>query len=199
MQVWKRHLRTRDVFVDVGAHLGAYTIWAIEQGAEVIAIEADPTMASHLVSNLELNGYEAEVHAVAVAHKPGTMLLNGPDQSRQALLVRGGVGTEVVVDTLDRLLGQRQAAGLKIDVEGAERLVLEGASRILADARIPLIQLEWNSESERTLDEDRRPLRDLLLGAGYELLRPDADGNLLPVDALGYGADVFARATGPGG
>jgi FkbM family methyltransferase len=39
MQVWRQALRGGGLFLDVGANVGAYTIWAAECGAEVIALE----------------------------------------------------------------------------------------------------------------------------------------------------------------
>jgi hypothetical protein len=100
----------------------------------------------------------------------------------------------VPVETLDAVVGERSVAGLKVDVEGAERLVLEGARRALAEHRISLLQLEWNSASLSVLGEDRSPVAELLTSSGYRLYRANLDGTLSPVgDRPTYGADVFAR------
>ena len=85
---------------------------------------------------------------------------------------------------------------MKIDVEGAERLVLEGASRALADLRIDLLQIEWNHCSLDLLGEDRKPVAELLRKCGYELCRPDASGALVPevdLSATLLTRDMFAR------
>jgi hypothetical protein len=104
-------------------------------------------------------------------------------------------GVEVEVDTLDNLLGGRRAAGVKIDVEGAERLVLQGATRALADRRIGVLQIEWNDMSQLLLNENRMPIADLLRGHGYRLARPDSDGWLREVDAPPASVDdLFAVA-----
>ena len=42
MYVWKRYLRPGDLFIDVGANIGIYTIFALDLGAQVIACEPDP-------------------------------------------------------------------------------------------------------------------------------------------------------------
>lgn len=107
----------------------------------------------------------------------------------------GRLSQTVAVETLDDVLGERTADGVKIDVEGAERFVLEGAERSLADHRIRLLQIEWNDMSERLLGEDRRPVAELLRRHGYRLRRPDRAGALQPVDDLGFGPDVFATPT----
>ncbi len=200
MQAWRRHLRPGDLFVDVGAHAGVYSLWALDLGCAVIAVEPIAELVEQLKANLALNRYDAAVHRLALAAEPGTMTMSGPDLLRQHLAISGGApaavgspGEVVEVSTLDTILGDRVGAGVKIDVEGAERLVLEGGSAALAQQRIGLLQLEWNDCSESLLGETREPVVQLLRGHGYELFRPDADGVLRATDGAGYGADLFAR------
>ncbi len=195
MQAWRRHLGPGDLFVDIGAHAGVYTLWALDLGCTVVAVEPIATLVEQLRANLALNGYHADVHRVALAAEPGTMTMSGPDLLRQHLTVgEPAAGGETVdVSTLDAVLGDRRAAGVKIDVEGAERLVLQGGAAALAEHRVALVQLEWNDCSQTLLGESREPVVALLRGHGYELLRPDGDGVLRPTDASGYGADLFAR------
>ena len=201
---WRRVLREGDLFVDIGANIGVYSIWAIELGASVVAVEADPEAAGMLRENLRLNGYEqcARVVEAAVADRPGTMRFT-TDLGVENHLVLDDAATgplrEVPVTTLDSLLGDRSAAGAKIDVEGAEALVLQGARRALAEGRIALIHLEWNSCSQALLGCDRSPIVGLLQEYGYRLYRPDMEGVLHPLVDTGPGPDVFAtRAVMPG-
>jgi 2-polyprenyl-3-methyl-5-hydroxy-6-metoxy-1,4-benzoquinol methylase len=65
MLVWRRALRDGGLFVDVGANLGTYSIWAAELGAQVIALEPAPDTFGLLMENIELNGYQ--VNAVQAA------------------------------------------------------------------------------------------------------------------------------------
>ena len=201
MHAWKRALGPGALFVDVGANVGVYTLWAIEAGAEVIAVEPNPAARERLSSNLGLNGYSAEIVPAALAESEGTMRLTTELDNQNHLILSGdsnGTGSvEVPVLTLDGLVGDRTVDGLKVDVEGAELLVLKGAQRLLGEQRIRLIQLEWNESSEILLGEDRSPIVDLLDSHGYEFLRPDETGNLRPLADLGYGEDVFARPREP--
>jgi FkbM family methyltransferase len=196
MTAWRRRLGAGDLFVDIGAHAGVYTLWALDLGATVVAVEPEPEMVQQLRANLALNGYDAEVHAVACSDHAGRMRLGGKDLLRRHLLVgadaEDGAGVEVEVGTLDALLGERHARGVKIDVEGAERLVLAGATRALGDGRIDLLQLEWNDCSATLLGEDRGPVAALLRKHGYTLFRPDDRGELHPVAEPEVGRDVFA-------
>lgn len=196
MLVWKNHLKPGDLFIDAGANVGAYTIYACELGAEVIAIEPDPTAMDRLLANLKLNDYSAETLPIALAEEAGIMKITaGLDMSNHLILAEepGVPIREVEVRTVDELLGQRTASGLKIDVEGAELLVLSGATRALQEQRIRLLQLEWNECSAILLGKDRSPVAELMRSYGYELLRPDDSGILRAADVTGYGRDVFAR------
>ena len=72
MLAWRQVIRRGDLFVDVGANIGSYAIWAGEMGAEVIALEpADDTFAL-LVENVTLNGYPIMAIQAAAGATCGT-------------------------------------------------------------------------------------------------------------------------------
>lgn len=198
MMVWRQRLTPGDLFVDVGANAGVYALWAVDCGAEVVAIEPSRAAAERLAANVALNAVDdqVEVRQVALAAASGTMTLSIGDDTTNRLLLDESAGEEVAVQTLDRVLDGRTAAGVKVDVEGAERLVLEGAARSLAEHRIRLIQLEWNECSLSLLGESRAPVARILREHGYVLSRPRRDGTLAPFDGVGYGPDVFAFPEG---
>jgi FkbM family methyltransferase len=179
MYAWRSHLRHGDLFVDVGANIGIYTIFALDLGAEVIACEPDPHNFRRLEDHVALNGYDAELLNVAVSDQPGTVRLTQGLDSYNHLVMDGGEGLDVPAVTLDEVIGDRHVAGVKIDVEGAERLVIAGASKALAEKRIDLIQVEWaEGMVERTLGETRHDVGELFRTAGYEPHRPDIEGVL---------------------
>lgn len=201
MRAWRRILRPSDLFVDVGAHVGLYSLWALDGGAAVIAVEPNSVAAGQLRANLTHNGYTAEIVEAALGSTPGRMAMTGEDLLRQHLVLDSPVtdegaatdeGASVEVRVLDDVVGERAVRGLKIDVEGAERLVLEGATRLMTDGRVDVMQLEWNDCSQSLLGEDRNPLAEVLETAGYMLARPDDHGVLHAATRPGYGADVFA-------
>jgi FkbM family methyltransferase len=196
MLIWRRSLRPGDLFVDVGANVGSYAIWAGELGAEVIALEPAADTFALLVENLALNGYQAEAIQAAAGAVPGTAQFTTGLDALNRLDPQRSAGTGIVkveMVTVDSLIGDRFVAGMKVDVEGFEIDVLRGCERALSERRIGLIQLEWNSASRSAVATDRRPVADLLAGHGYSLYRPDRGGALGPVADLGFGPDVFAR------
>jgi FkbM family methyltransferase len=196
MLVWRRRLRRGDLFVDVGANIGSYSVWAGEIGAEVIAIEPAADTFALLEENVALNGYPIRAVRAAAGPSCGTVrLTSGRDTVNQ---ISPGGDAEVDMVTLDSVIGERVAAGVKIDVEGFEIEVLRGGERALSEHRVRLIQLEWNSTSQAAVGTDRRPLADLLARHGYRLSRPRPDGVLAPLTDVGFGADVFALPAAPG-
>ena len=196
MRVWQEWLGEGDVFVDVGANVGLYSIVAAELGCHVIAVEPAPDMASLLRSNVVLNGLDLiEVREVALMAHAGFVHLAGADPNRRSAKPAVGRDQESLPAlTLDDLLGSAPIAGLKIDVEGNERLVLQGADNLLSDGRVKLVQLEWNSTCEVALGEGRSSVASLLTDQGFTLFRA-AKGRFTRYpngDVPGYGADVFA-------
>ena len=132
-----RELQQSDVFVDVGANLGYYSLLALKHGKRVVAFEPQAQNLKCLFKNLEANGWsqEAEVFPVALADKPGVLTLFGAS-GPSASLVEGWAGYSsrfkqtVPVSTLDRILDNQYPNNrllIKIDVEGAEFGVLGGA------------------------------------------------------------------------
>jgi len=195
--VWSRYLEAGDLFIDVGASAGVYTIFAIERGASVIAFEPNAKAAVLFRENMKLNNYSPEFHEIALSDRQGAIdmtfdldvanhLMFVPDERTRDV-------RKVPTRTLDQVIGHRQVAGVKIDTEGAERLVLMGATGALTEQRIGLLQLEWNYASMKVLGETRRPVAEMLVSAGYRLMRPNLQGQLVhPVTSYEFGRDVFA-------
>jgi FkbM family methyltransferase len=153
------HLGEGD-FVDVGAHVGLYTVAAARHGkGRVLAFEPNPSACAQLEANVALNGC-ANVLVVpkAVGDAPGRAHLHvprTPDPSFSSLAAgrfAEGEPIDVVVTTVD---SEIEAAGLqpsviKIDVEGGELAVVGGMERTLERHR-PVLLVEVSEESAREL------------------------------------------------
>jgi len=187
MLVWQRVLSPGQIFVDVGANIGLYSVFAADLGAHVIAIEPGPKTAARLRRNVRLNDLSIEVVEAAVTDHTGFTEFDTSGDTTARL----GKGIKVAATTLDTILDGRQCAGVKIDVEGFERLVIEGGTSALAEHRIGCLQIEWNRLSERHLGESREPIARLMARFEYALYRPNSAGTLIPTGA-DFGADIFA-------
>lgn len=131
-------LREADILVDVGANIGFYSCLARSMGRRVIAVEPLSRNLQFLYANLLVNGWDdVEVFPVGLSSHPGQAVLHGSGTS--ASLVENWAGPSnkrrvIPLSTLDTLLGERFAGKklvVKIDVEGVEYDVLQGASHTL--------------------------------------------------------------------
>ena len=135
----KAFLPTGGTFVDVGAHVGFFTLLGAKLvGSEgrVVAVEPDPGNAESLRRNLQLNDYDqVEIEQVALGAKAGTAELYIADDSGQhSLLARSGESVTVTVRTLDDVWASTEMPPIdviKIDVEGAELDMLRGATETI--------------------------------------------------------------------
>jgi FkbM family methyltransferase len=193
MLIWRNILEPGDLFIDVGANVGSYAIWAAESGAEVIALEpADDTFAL-LQENVALNGYPIKTIRAAAGAAPGTGRFTS---GRDCVNRMDSNGTaEISVLTIDSIIGNRTVAGMKVDVEGFEIDVLRGCERALSEHRVKLIQLEWNSTSVKAVGTDRQPVADLLAKHSYGIYSAEPDGSLALRTDMAFCPDVFACPT----
>lgn len=135
-----------DVVVDVGAHIGRYTIISSKRvgpKGRVIAVEADRNTYEILDRNIRLNGLTNVLALNRAAYSVHTVLkLYQPNDNFSiydtVMPSRAGINqsyVEVEAHTLDSILdanGLTAADWIKIDVEGAEYEVLKGATKTLA-------------------------------------------------------------------
>jgi FkbM family methyltransferase len=190
MLVWRNHLTPADLFVDVGANVGTYAIWAAELGAEVIALEPANDTFALLEENVAFNNYPVKTILAAAGARVGTARFTSGQDCVNRLDPCGTA--EIAMLTIDSIIGDRTVAGMKVDVEGFEIEVLRGSEQALSEHRVKLIQLEWNSTSVSAVGTDRRPIVNLLAKHDYSLYCANPDGSLAPLTDYRFGPDVFA-------
>jgi FkbM family methyltransferase len=142
-------LRPADLFVDVGANVGSYTVLASKVcGASSIAIEPDPGTVASLRRNIAANAIEAQVEVVegalgaTVSRARFTV---GLDTCNRVATSADSKFREVAVFPLDEVVGTRQPAIIKMDVEGFEAAVLAGASEALERRSLLAVLTETES------------------------------------------------------
>lgn len=154
-------LRPDDLFVDIGANIGSYTILASAAGASVISFEPVRTTFEALLDNVHLNRLEARVDArnQAVGRAIGELeMIADQDTTNQALQpgsTYAGKTVRVPLVALDEALQGRVPKLIKIDVEGFETEALAGATETLANPGLWAIVMELNGSGARYgFDED---------------------------------------------
>jgi FkbM family methyltransferase len=160
-------VRPGDRFLDIGANRGVYTWLARRLGARVIAFEPNPAVLVRLRA-LQRDG--VELREVALSNREGTasMIVPDLDAALGSLQYEGGSPNvtrfDVPTATLDSLeLGK--TSFIKIDVEGHEEAVIEGAlGTITADLPHMLVEIE-----ERHNPGGFVRIRSLLESLGYSL------------------------------
>ena len=141
-----RRLREGDLVLDVGANIGNHALFfAAICGCRVLALEPDPLAFALLGENIAANGMEGRISAlnIALGAAPGRarMVRDAPHNLGASSVVRDAAGS-VAVQRLDDLPKLPRLKLVKMDVEGAEPLVLEGAARLLASRRHPVFTAE---------------------------------------------------------
>lgn len=170
-------LRGRDLFVDIGANCGLYTLIACHSGVPVLAVEPNDLNFRRLKENLVHNRYEkAEALNVAIGDEKGKCLLYGGGEGASLLKNWGGMEStyarEVEVETLDRLINSRPETDrilVKVDVEGHELAVLAGARDLLAGPVAPtwIMEHSFRENQEGKVNPRFMELFELFWAAGY--------------------------------
>lgn len=175
------------VFWDVGAYAGYYSLMLLHHDPDVRCemFEPDPGNAELIRATLRRSPLErATLHEVALAEEPGSRpFRTDPITGKSGTISTGttflesrfGVSvsptTTVATTSADHFLADHDPPDLvKIDVEGAEHLVLAGAGRLLSEAR-PVVIVECFDGTDAAALASLR-------AEGYELY--DADDCRLP-------------------
>lgn len=186
------------LFVDVGAHVGYYSVLAALAGVEVVALEPDPYNYAALVKNVD--GLAVDTRPAAVADSAGRAVFHpSASTTGSSLLARNDIplrdAVEVATTTVDAVVDGRfeRPIVLKLDIEGAEPLALAGAANVLRQAEELVVIAEINPAALATRgytqDDVTRPLAD----AGCELAFVDRRGSFGPVPAEPVKGNLVAR------
>ena len=128
-------LRPNDLFLDVGANIGSYTLLASGVcKARAISFEPDPETMALLRRNIDLNGLHGRVvlEQAAVGAEEGEVeLTTGLDTCNHVTKRNEGRTRKVLMRTLDSIAALTPPIMIKVDVEGYEAEVFRGAKAVL--------------------------------------------------------------------
>lgn len=146
-------LKPGRVFVDVGAHVGLFSIIAakaVGPTGRVVSFEPDPVNRAVLTRNAALNGVDLDIRDCAVAGREGEAVLFTSAENRAIHSIvpepRLEPSTVVATSTLERQLdGLDRLDLLKLDVQGAEPEIIAGIGDwLFRFDRAPIVIVEVN-------------------------------------------------------
>lgn len=163
--------------VDVGAHIGYFSLVAAKYSGQVIAFEPNPGVTKLFERNLELNSHLAtriRFMKCALSSRPGIMRLytsiSQPDLASLAPIdMPDVVIQDVRLQTMDESIpvSHSNIGFLKIDVEGAELDVLKGGVQLI-EKHQPIIMLELIEKHQQRFARSCETVVDFLISRGYQ-------------------------------
>ena len=189
MSFMEHYLRPGDRFLDVGANIGAYTIFAaslVGPTGGVDAFEPGGHALARLRENVALNHLpNVVVHALAVSDAPGRVQFLSELDSANRIQTESDV-SETASAAASIRLDEYLAPGVdaprfalgKMDIEGAEPLAFRGAERMLGAGNPPVWLIELNGNL-RAYGFDESGLQAWLGERGYAMALYDAERRAL--------------------
>jgi FkbM family methyltransferase len=174
-------LRVGDVAVDVGAHIGVHALTMARRlrrlgGGRVLALEPARDSAAKLRAAADRHRLDVTVVELALGREPGTVELfadrryHPADAGVRSQYGTGGAVQRVAVTSFDAWAEQARLERLdvvKLDVEGAEPLVIQGMRASLARLRPRVLVVEVKARVLERSGVDEAGLQELLASCGY--------------------------------
>lgn len=183
-----RCMRNGGVLIDVGAHLGFFSILAAAVGGEkvsVVTCEPDPDNIQQIVANINLNKFEnisildrpvSDLNATVpfyknLADSGGNALWDPALYPGNDKLKDNPHVISMETDTLNNIIRSLDCPKIKlikIDTEGAEQKVLIGAGDLLIPEKVTYVIAEFHSFGLSQFGHNQNSLRQLMKERGYE-------------------------------
>lgn len=127
-------LTKQDIWLDIGANIGAFTVRASEYVLAVIAVEPEPDCFQQLENNVRLNNCNNVVlleAAVVGDDRPSVELAlsNSYSSTHRVGTIRGRESIEVAAIDIETLIHQHEVNKIKMDCEGSELEILEAMTQ----------------------------------------------------------------------
>ena len=176
----------KDVVFDVGANMGVVSHWFAQRCEHVHAFEPHPDNIDTISSQKKLrNNKNITLHTFALGKEDSEMQLHVKafhghhslgDVDNSPTVGHTQVKVRTVDDVFDELKLER-IHFLKIDVEGFESDVLQGASKLLADKKIDYILFELQETLLNSIQRTSKEVFQILFESGYQII--DLNGNVM--------------------
>jgi FkbM family methyltransferase len=196
-------LKMGETFVDAGANCGIYTIAAasiVGPDGQVLAFEPGKEVFRILLQSVQLNHFDqVRLFEVGLADKSRTApLYKHPHGTSSFSLGKISEDTEqsfaITLRRLDDVLAEQRVEivhCLKMDVEGAEELILQGAVNLFAKCK-PRVIFEINPPAIEALHLETFGAWRFLEARGYQFFTMNPNGIMVELESRPPGANVIA-------
>jgi FkbM family methyltransferase len=192
--LWRHLVQPRHTVIDVGAHVGTYSLPAAATGARVLAVEASPVNASLLELAATRNSFtNIQILRVAAAAETGTVKFTtlgpwgyvAPRSEADGMKEGTAEVTAMALDDAIRAQSWEHVDLIKLDIEGSELEALAGLKRTLDRDEAPLLLVEANGHMLHQFGREPGDLIAALQRYGYACHRidPGSDRRLVPVSS----------------
>ena len=164
-----RYANPEWLFLELGAHIGTFTLWASCLFREVIAVEPHPASFTLLEKNVKLNELtNVELHHAAVSDHDGLTALRLAEGNTGSTFTEDKGGNyHVIALRPQTILQDRQPDFIKMDIEGDEYKVLMACPELL-EAKV--IVFEYSPQQLKR--QGGRDVLDLFRDAGFRFPKP---------------------------
>lgn len=195
LRVLRRLLKPDMVYADIGANQGEYALFAAKRltNGAVLAFEPVPALYEQLVDNVRLNNFThvrtfnfglfSHEDVLQMYTSTDVVIHNSFNEGLASIFAsdyRKDVVATAQLKAFDQVfptLGLKRLDLMKVDVEGAELHVLQGAEEMLRQYR-PLLMLEVNEPAFAAAGYTTRELRQFLEQRGYRVALIDDHGDI---------------------
>ncbi len=197
----ERFTQPGDCVLDLGAHVGTFSMTAAALGRRVIAVDASPKHVDLLRRSVASNRFErVEVVHTAIGDHRGTVrfhvaglwgMIAQPGHEIPEVRDAPVVSVPIVRgDALLKRLGQPRVDFIKMDIEGSEVSALRGLKSILRRDDGPAIVFECNATTLHEFGFTTADLLRTLEGFGYRSYRPE-DGRFRAYPSADFQAEAY--------
>jgi FkbM family methyltransferase len=183
-----KYLNNNSIAFDIGANMGFYTLWMskyLSKGGEIHSFEPDKNNYYRLSQNISINTIESKIvlNQLGVYRSTDRLYISTGLDGENHIVDDTYEGLKTVIDaiSIDDYVSINHIPKIdfiKIDVEGFELEVLKGATMLLSQKYIQVIQLELNKalkNSNITVDD----ITSFIDSIGYTICHYDVENNIL--------------------
>ncbi len=148
-------LDPQDLFIDIGANIGSYTVLACGvRGARGYCFEPVPSTYCRLLDNIAINNLSPRVVPmnIGLSNADGNLNFTNNEKTENHVVSESEASAQSVrvpVLKLDTVLASESPSMMKIDVEGFETAILDGAEKTLGNPSLHSILIELNGSGKR--------------------------------------------------